>query len=377
MRLREQRFEDYAGVVAVLGRNGLRSPSPDQWAYFWNASPHREQLDHIPFGWLLEHETDGVVGTFRNIAFLYEWNCKPVRVVVASAWAVDRAYRRQSLMLAKAYFNQTGADVLLNTTAVLETSGKAFLAFRAARVPQPTYTTRMLWITGYQGFSAHYLRQRRIPAANLLRYPVGLGAWFSELSRRSARAADRVRQVDSFDDRFDRFWAIERQRRDRLQAIRDAATLRWRFALERERPFVAVLESGKDIDGYAVCVRRDQDGLRRLEVVDLQVRDEDSSLMRTLVDGALGLARDQDIHLVALTGFGEAKRQALATLRPHCKAVSGWPLYYKAVAHDLVRPLESPEAWDLSLYDGDALWSGMFESSKNSSATAETEDTER
>src|SRR4029450_1112417 len=95
----------------------------------------------------------------------------PVRVVVASAWAVDPAQRHRSLMLATEYFKQTHADVLLNTTAVAETSGKAFLKFRAERVPQPTYTTRLLWITGYVGFAANLLRARRIPAASILQYP--------------------------------------------------------------------------------------------------------------------------------------------------------------------------------------------------------------
>src|SRR5216683_1384491 len=74
MRLRELRFDDDAGTAAVLVRNGLRRPTREQWAYLWNANPHREQLAGVPLGWVLEHDTDGLVGAFRNIPFLYEWN---------------------------------------------------------------------------------------------------------------------------------------------------------------------------------------------------------------------------------------------------------------------------------------------------------------
>jgi hypothetical protein len=360
MRLRELRFDDYAAVRATLDRNGLRQPSPEQWTFFWNGGPRRQALAGIPFGWILEHERDGIVGTFRNAAFLYEWNGRPVRVVVASAWAVDAAHRHQSLMLARAYFNQPDVDVLLNTTAVLDTSGKAFLAFRAARVPQPSYTTRLLWITGYQGFVASYLRARGIPAG-VLRYPGGLTAWAAEWSRRSARDARRVRRLATFDDRFDRFWTAMRRRRDRLQAVRDRAALVWRFALEREGPLIVVVERSAEPDGYAVLVRRDADGLRRLEVADLQARDDDPEVVRTLVDGALGLARDEGVHLVALSGHNDAKREALSVLKPHVKTVPGWPLYYKAVDPALLEPLTASSAWDMSLYDGDALWSAMFD----------------
>jgi len=77
----------------------------------------------------------------------------------------------------------------------------------------------------------------------------------------------------------------------------------------------------------------------------------------------LRLAREQSVHVVALTGHNEAKREALLTLGPHVKATPGWPLYYKAADPSLMVPLRSSGAWDISLYDGDALWSAMFSTS--------------
>ena len=361
MRIRELEPNDYAEVVAVLVRNGLRKPTPEQWEYLWSAAPHRAQLAGMPAGWLLADDTDGVVGTFRNIPSLYEWNRRPVRVAIASAWAVDAAHRHHSLMLASEYFKQAHADVLLNTTAVAETSGKAFLAFRADRVPQPAYTTRLLWITGYGGFAANLVGERGLPRA--LRFPATAAAWLGDASRRRHRGSDRVRAVDEFEAvRFDRFWAALRERRDRVQAVRDAATLTWRFALERDPPLILVLERNGELAAYAVLVRRDQGDLRRLEVADLQARDDEPALVREIMSGALRLARERGIHLVALSGHSDAKRRALGTLGPHVKRTPGWPLYYKAVDASLAEPLRSPDAWDLSLYDGDALWSAMFSS---------------
>jgi hypothetical protein len=361
MRLREIRFDDYDGIGAVLVRNGLRRPTPEQWTYLWNANPHREQLAGIPLGWVLEHDPDGLVGTFRNIPFLYEWNGRPIKVAVASAWAVDPIHRHQSLRLAMEYFKQPLVDVLLNTTAVAETSGKAFLKFRAERVPQPAYTTRLLWITGYVGFAASLLRARRIPAASVLQYPAASGAKLADVVRyRRSRAHEPVVIVDAFDARFDRFWGAMRQRRERLHAVRDAATLTWRFALERQRPTIVAVPRGNTLAGYAVLVRRDQGELLRFEVADLQALDDDARVLRAVVSGALGAAARQGVHLVAMTGFCGAKRHALNALKPHVKTVPGWPLYYKSIDGTLEEPLRSADAWDLSLYDGDTLWSGMF-----------------
>jgi hypothetical protein len=361
MRLRELRQDDYAEVVAVLGRNGLRKPTAQQWEFLWTATPHRAQLADIPAGWVLLDDGGGAVGTFRNLPFLYEWNQRPVRVVVASAWAVDPTQRHRSLMLATEYFKQTHADLLLNTTAVAETSGKAFLAFRAERVPQPNYTTRLLWITGYGGFTANIVRERGLPSP--LRFPATAAAWLADAPRRLRRGADRVRSLDQFDARFDRFWARLRERHDRLQAVRDAATLTWRFGLERERPLIAALERDGQLAGYVVAVRRDQGDLRRFEVIDLQALDDDPDIVRETMNGLLRLAHEQGVHLVALTGHNESKRDALLALRPHLKETPGWPLYYKAADAALTVPLRSSGAWDISLYDGDALWSAMFSTS--------------
>jgi len=139
--------------------------------------------------------------------------------------------------------------------------------------------------------------------------------------------------------------------------------LTWRFALEREPLLIAVLERDGQLAGYAVSVRRDQDDLRRFELVDLQAVDDDPGVVREVMSGVLRLAREQGIHLVALTGHNEAKREALLTLGPHVKATPGWPLYYKAADASLTVPLRSSGAWDISLYDGDALWSAMFSTS--------------
>jgi hypothetical protein len=359
MTLRELHADDYPGAVVVLARNGLRSPTQEQWDSLCLGTPRGERLAGIPLGWILENEA-GVVGTLRNIACLYEWNGQPVRVVVASAWAVDRAHRHQSLALVKAYFSQPQADLLLNTTAS-EATGKAFLAFGALPVPQPSYTTRMLWITGHVPFAEQFLRERRVPAASLCRYPAACAMWVADaLRRRGGAAPGQVVLADEFDARFDRFWDIQRQHRNRLQAVRDAATLTWRFALERHPPMVLVLERDRAVAGYIVLVRRDQRNLRRLEVADLQVLDDDAASVRSLMGEALRESARGGIDLVALSGINDAKRGALDALGPHVKTAAGWPLYYKALDPTLKEPLRSPEAWDLSLYDGDGLWSGVF-----------------
>ena len=367
MKLREVRFDDHSAVAAVLARNGLRTPTLEQWKYFWTDVPDGDRLSRVPMGWVLEDEACGLVGTFRNVACLYEWNGRPITVAVASAWAVDPAHRRASLGLAAEYFRQRQADVLLNTTAVEETSGKAFLAFGAKRVPQPSYTERLLWITGHAGFASGLARQRRVPGALIAGALAGGLMWaFDRMTGRNQAAvkpSDAVRLAGAFDERFDRFWDTLRQQANRLRAVRDRRTLTWRFQLERRRPTIVVLEEGTGLGGYAVLVERHQPeiGVHRMEVADFQVLADDSARVRTLMRGVLSLVSRQGIHLIAMSGQSEAKRQALGSLKPYRKRVPGWPLYYKAVDAALQEPLQSPDAWDMSLYDGDMLWSGAFD----------------
>jgi hypothetical protein len=359
MTLREVRVEDYEAVARVLVRNGLRTPNAEQWRHFWHGAPHTN--GGVPFGWVLEHDA-AVVGAFRNVSYAFEWNGRPVRVVVASAWAVDAALRRGSLMLAAQYFRQRGVDVLLNMTAVEATSGKAFLAFGAEKVPQADYMSRLLWIVDYARFAAKSIGDRGVPASRLLGYPAGLVLWAADRWRRASAvpAAGAASRVDRFDSRFDAFWSRVRRRDDRLQAVRDAAALTWRFAIEREQPLVVVFEQGRDMIGYAVLVRRDDRGLRRMEVADLQAIDDAPAVVCAVMQAAIGEAARDGIDVIGLTGHNAAKRRALAALGPHVKTAPGWPLYYKAIDVSLTEPLRHASAWDLSLYDSDALWSGVF-----------------
>src|SRR5207247_7831502 len=143
--------------------------------------------------------------------------------------------------------------------------------------PQPTYTDELLWVTGYRGFAEGQVRKTRIPLASIAAYPAAAALWIADAA--TGRNAflrdrpDRVRLAEAFDDRFDRFWERIRATRDRLQAVRNRATLAWRFALEpRVRPpLVLTLDEQGELAGYTVLVRRDDPrrGLRRAEVADL------------------------------------------------------------------------------------------------------------
>ena len=362
MTIRETRFDDFEAIGGVLRRNGLSTRTHEQWAYFWRNRPGQAALEGIPRGWVLEDAGGTIVGTFGNIALAYDWNGAPVRAAFASGWAVDESHRAESLGLALAFFRQPGVDLLMTTTGHEATSGAVFEALRAERVPAPSYAERLVWITGHRGFAAGQLRRRGMPAADLVGAIVGAAADAVDAVRSGRpEAASAVEELPRFDARFDALWASLRRGSPRLRAVRDAETLAWRFALEPRAPAILAVDRSGDIAGYLVLVRRDDAAarIRRMEVADLQARGDDPDVVRTLMTAALAVARRDGVHAVTVVGHHEIKRRALAALSPRVRPTTRWPLYYRAVQPALREALRSPDAWDVSPYDGDSLWAGI------------------
>ncbi len=363
MKVRAARLEDHAPIAAVLRRNGLTCPDYDGWAHLWVGHPCRDQLRDVAIGWVLEDAGGSVVGTFGNIPLIYEYGGRRLRAAAASAWAVDPRHRRGSLLLLGRFFQQKNVDLLLDTTADAP-AAKAFEAFKARRVPHPEYDQALFWPTRFRAFAAAVLRRRHrmlgalaLPAAFVLRGLDALRGWGSW---RHLPASDpevgTVVALNGFDARFDSLWAALRRRfPERLMAARDRATLEWHFRSAR-KPLVLGLEKAGELTGYVVLIRRDRQeiGLRRLQVADLQVAGEDPAAVRTLIAAALRQAREDGIGVVEAIGFGPAKRQALISLSPRRRRLPSWPFFYKATDPRRLPELDRVAAWDPSPYDGDA-----------------------
>ncbi len=348
---------DYHPVAGVLGRNGLTVASRDDWVRLWMSNPFRDP--HMDMGWVLEDGNGSIVGTFGNLPLGYEWNARPIRVAAAYAWAVDPAFRKDSVKLLRRYLRQERVDLLLTSTASSRV-GEIFSAVRFEPVPHADYDRALLWVTSPMGFAGAVLRQLGLPFAGLLRYPVGL--MLSATRGRSAphrsQLTAKTARLMGFDDRFDAFWQRLRQTPDRLLAVRTAAVLTWHFKrlLDQGQLVILGLQRQDALDGYLVMFRHDHAaiGLTRYRVADLQVLGDQPSGARQLLEAALAVAADEGVHALEVIGLNAAKREALAVLSPRRRQLPSRLFYYRPLDPALAAPLQAVSAWDPSPFDGDA-----------------------
>lgn len=357
MSVRLATFEDYPGIGAVLRRNGLTLRDFEAWKRIWTGNPYAEELADIPMGWVIENEKGEIVGTHTNIASLSMWRGKKLRTAIASAWAVDPDYRRQSLGLLVPYLRQSNVDLLVNTSANPE-AGKVLRGMKSSPIPHRKYVNNLVWVTNHSGFAAAMLGQRGIPAAKILGLPAGAALKVVDVFRGGIRRQPKgIISIDAFDERFDFFWDQLKNRSTRVLSFRDSGSLRWRFQpmLDSGRLVIKGLLGKDGLQGYIILRRRDRPklGLTRLQVSDLQVLDDSAENLRTLVLGGLVEARNQGIDVVDLVGFHASKQDALAPLAPRYRDLPNMPYFFKATDSSLHQELQNPDAWDPSPFDGD------------------------
>ena len=357
--IREMHVGDFEAVATVSRRNGLAPGGRDEWLRFWEENPFRGELGGLPMGWVIDDGTGKVVGTLRNIPMVYELDGRRLRTAAASSWAVDSSHRGHSLALVARFFGQDGIDLLLNTSANV-TASKVCEAFGCRRVTNPSLGRVDFWITRYRGFAGAMLWSFKVPAAGALKYPLAaaLAAFDRVKGRvRCPKSGYVLRSVRAFDVWFDEFWERLRQEAGTIRAVRNRASLSWRFqpALDRGEGTVLVLEDGTGPAGYLIAVRRDKEdvGLKRLQVADFQALQNDDGRIRALFCGTLGLARD-GVDLVEVIGLCASKRGILAKAKPLRRTMQDWLFYFKAREKSLTDRL-GDGAWDPTLFDGDAL----------------------
>jgi hypothetical protein len=357
--VREATVDDFAGLSAVMRRNGLTSASFGHWARLWIANPFRSELS-VPVGWVLENEAQGIVGTLSNVGRMYTYNGEPIRVASASAWAVDPPYRTSAVFLAKQFFTQKNVDMFLNTTAS-EAATEIFKAFRCSEVPDPSYTRVLFWVTGHAGFAGSVLRKLRIPDVPGLRQVAATGLYGRDWIRGGTVQFRRMETclLNGFDERFDAFWELLRRVPDRLLAVRTSEALSWQFRPALENGGIAIigLLQGESLGGYLILMRGDDEriGLRRFRVVDIQTLG-DKTCVLSLMTAALEHAARSGVDVVEAVGFHSSKRNPLEQLNPYHRTYPTCPYLYKVKAEcqPLRDALQNVNAWDASIFDGDA-----------------------
>ncbi len=243
VKVREAKFDDWKTIYEIGSRNGLgggkatkdnHNEGRDSFAKRWREHPSSERFKNVPIGWLLEDDEGHCVGTFSNHWGEYSYKGKYLRAGIASAWAVDEAYRGvPGLMLLNAYLQQGSVDLLIDSTASLEV-GAALQAFKLIQMPETEQKFLHFWIINYELFFHSASLKKKIPVPKFL---CNIGGKPISIITNAYRELifstqlNKIELLDTFDHRFNVFWEkLKNKHQDRLLAYRDAKTLNWHWS---------------------------------------------------------------------------------------------------------------------------------------------------
>lgn len=364
-KLRQARFDDYPQIAALAAKFELTVENYSAWTHLWTNNPaYREIKGEFPMGWILESDSDGIVGYLGNIPMAYELRGQRLMAATTRAWVVDKPYRAYSPMLLATYFQQKNVDLFLSTT-VNSQSEAAYSSFQSSRVPVGAWDRALFWITNYPGFVASYLRRKRGELAEVASYPLAAGLFALDRIRgaRLPRPSTAIQVVSSagFDERFQPFWdSLRKVKANTLIADRSPEVLDWhfKFALQTQSAWIYVAENGLGLMAYSIFLRYDypQAGLTRVRLVDFQCLEPNkaSDVLFNMLRAAIQRCCKESIHMCELVGVAPELKTALQHTSARERTLGSWLYFYKTNITSLARELNDPTAWEPSLFDGDS-----------------------
>ena len=359
--LRPASLDDYDEIARLEAANGIGSFPREDWLNLWLQNPLWPRLNNDwPIGWILADTGGRLVGSLVNIPSLYHFRGRELICANGRGWAVDPAYRGFAMWLMEEYFNQSGADLFINTT--VGPNAAPALSSLSDRVPLGDLQTLAYWVTGYCGFARKALTKLHVPLAGLLAFPAAAALRLKDaVSLKSLPPADSsvaIETIDSFDSRFDVFWEeLVRTTPEKLLASRTRAALAWHYAvpLRLGRLWVFTASRGRLMRAYAILKRQDtNDGVRRMQLVDYQSLDPPDELLPGLLQAALNRCTAEGFYMLEHLGCGLPKTAVFDRHAPYRRKLPCWPFYYLAPDPALKAELARPDVWDPSAFDGDA-----------------------
>jgi len=365
VKLREVRFEDYSQIVALTVKFHLEGESYQQWRHLWTENPTYQEMDgRFPMGWVLEIPDGKIVGYLGNIPLSYELEGKRLIVATTRSWVVDTVYRSYSPLLLGTYFQQANVDLFLNTS-VNSQALLAYSTFQGVRVPTGSWNRSLFWVTNYRGFAESLLRKKGWIMAAPLSYPLSVSVLLRDQFRGSGfhgtKSTVRAVSEASFDERFDAFWAVLRNRKcNLLLAVRSRAVLEWhfKFALQQNAAWIYILEGSHGLTAYSVFLRQDnhEAGLARVRLADFQCLEDEKAptVLGAMLQAAVDRCRQESIHMLELIGLPPRLQREVERASPHHRLLPSWLYFYKTNDRSLGLKLKNAAVWEPSLFDGDS-----------------------
>ncbi len=284
--------DDREGILAVWRRNlADKEKAGDKFDWYYLSNP----LGRGRIWKLISDSTGSIVGTaglgWRQVKIGDTSRC----VGLNSDFAVDSEHRSllPALKLQKAVLAGLPDDAAF--TYCVPNQNAAPLMKRVGFAP----IGRLRRHAKVLKHSEYLRRIPRIGAmAPILAIPLDLALRMASRENWTGLSGARVRHVDDFDERFDRFW--ERAgRRFSIAAERTAAFLHWRYNLCPLRKYRCIgLWTGTEdsLLGFAVYYIEDS----HMRLVDL-IAEDNGPVLRRLLAAAISTGRSEGVNSISLS----------------------------------------------------------------------------
>ena len=364
--LREAAFEDRLAVLALQRSVGYMGVLQKDWDWLWRENPACASVDPaLPIGWVLEADGD-IVGYLGNYPSVYRYGDATLRAATATGFAVDRSFRGFSLRLVGAFFRQSHAELLLNTTAS-QAASQIFQRFGSVPLPLTSFNQTLFWVLKPRHFAKSFLTRMSLgslvaSAGSYLAGPLIQGDAIIRRRQPKEVPTSKGFQVDVLDEsgigvEFDELWSRKLGEGKRLLANRDGATLRWRLSAPGNRQSTKILacrQSGKLV-GYALVASEylPHLDLPRSRIIDLLVED-DPQIVGALVRAAYEDAKRGGSYVLETTGFPLGIRREVESSNPYTRRIPSPTFLYAAADEKIHQELADAQLWYASPFDGDA-----------------------
>ena len=363
--IREASFEDYEQITSLVLRNGLGTRARDRWEHLWSNNPVYKKLTNWPIGWVVEDNSQ-IVGYLGNIPLSYHLNGCEILASGLHAFSLDESHRGHGLVLLNRLLQSApqvehfvGSTANANSSKLLDRLG-------ISRLPVGNWDNCAFWITNYDGFASSAISRKRWPGA-LAGFASPALKIYDKVSKSSLpRQNHPLHRQNAFDDRFEVFWQELRQAYPkRFLATRSRDVLDWhfKFPLAENRAWVVTYEVDSHVRAYAIFQRQDHDeiNLKRVGLIDYQALPESGDrsssedvIFESILAWGLSECAAQGIHMLEAIGFRPDKQRVIDRFAHHRRELAAWRYFHKTPCETLQRELHDPDAWDPSLFDGDA-----------------------
>ena len=364
MQIREIQIEDYIQIKELHKKYNLNILDKDEWIEFWKKNPCILNSDiSIPIGWALENAQKRIVGSLFNIPKEYYYDNKKIVTACSHAWIVEDKFRLEAFLLLKNFFSQKNIDVFIVTTAN-EPTAKIWLRYDAKKMPILTYQNSKFFVLDLEKLICSFLKRKKIYLGKIIEKFIFYLSYIFLYKKinfwKNVNQSKIVTINTIIDNKFDDFWETYKSEfKYKFLQSRSASWIKWHIQqkIEKNKAWIITVVENKKILGYAICLERNNPKieLKRIIIIDLVSLQDNTEVYRSLIKGCINESKKRGYHIIEAIGFKNSKNEIFSQFKTFNRKFPIFSFYYKIGKIIDKNFLNTEDAWDPSLIDGDSF----------------------